>query len=112
MPETITIRDCRKVMDAGEVFSFKCVSYNKQKKKGGKIKEVLEARLTKVRGVKSQESAQPATGNRQLETPKQPAHFKNYTRNIVVLINGHPTSEIMKIHPPLLIQFNGMKVTP
>jgi hypothetical protein len=42
----------------------------------------------------------------------QPNHQPNYTRNVRLTSAGTPTSIIKKIHPPLLIEFNGKIVVP
>ena len=40
---------------------------------------------------------------------RDPRHAKYFTRNIRLLLDGKPTSEIRKIRPSLIIEFNGEK---
>jgi len=118
MPETITIRECRKIIDSGETFSYKRVTYDRQKRKGGKVEECLEARKFMKRWTvdgerwTDEEISEAILEEINPENPKDPRHFDNYTRNIQKLVDGRPIRGIFKLHPPLLIEFNGMKVTP
>ena len=122
MSEVISVKDCLAKMDAGEVFSFKCITYNKQKKSGGKIEESFEARLlvkdTRIPTAETIANREARNAKRKTKygtdwmTMKNPNHRKHYTRNIEVMFDGHPTGHIIKIHPPLLIEFNGIPVTP
>lgn len=41
---------------------------------------------------------------------RRPHHGKHFTRNILLMQNGHTTSETRKIHPPLVVKFNGQMV--
>ena len=43
---------------------------------------------------------------------RNPRHRRWYTRNICLLQNGVLTSIIRKIHPPLILEFNGQIVVP
>lgn len=99
-------------METGEVFSCKVVSYDRKRKKGGEIMEYAEAIL--VQNTKKESKARPKTLREQqverlTEIKKAPNHREWYTRNIQLLQNGHPTSLIKKIHPPLIVEFNGDK---
>ena len=97
-------------MSTGCTFSLTYITYDSKRKKGGKIISYLEARLAKS------EEQPKSRGRTQLEETKQrtaeikagrdPRHHKWYTRNIVVMQNGVPTSLVRKIHPPLVTIFN------
>ncbi len=42
---------------------------------------------------------------------RDPNHGAHYTRNIRVIIDGHQTEILYKIHPLLIIEFNGQPTT-
>lgn len=46
------------------------------------------------------------------EIERNPNHATHYTRNIRILMDGQPTEAIVKIHPALIIEFNGQPTTP
>lgn len=109
--ELISIRDMLEDMEMGQPFSMKVVKYNKQAVTGGNILEIEEAFLRKKSSInRPKEITDPAT--REGGQSKAPNHFKNYTRNIRLLKNGGPTNTIVKIHPPLVLEYNGKKVVP
>ena len=104
-------------MDSGATFSMKVVAYDRRRKKGGEIIEYSEAELARknkeIELVLGQRAMTPIeVKKQQLLASRDPHHKKWYTRNIRVLQNGHPTSLIKKIHPPLVLEFNGQKVVP
>lgn len=43
---------------------------------------------------------------------RNPNHQQHYTRNIRILQRGQPTEMEVKIHPPLIIEFNGETTCP
>jgi hypothetical protein len=43
---------------------------------------------------------------------RKPNHAWHYTRNVRILSEGMATEAIVKIHPPLIIEFNGQTTTP
>ena len=103
-------------MESGQAFSLKVVAYNRQRKKGGDIKEYAEAILVRPTN-EGEGNGRPPTRLEQLRKElaackRDPRHRKWYTRNIRILQNGFPTSIIRTIHPPLVIEFNGQKVVP
>lgn len=106
-------------MESGQAFSLKVVAYDRKRKSGGQIKDYPEAVLLQVEEdeIVSEDIFRGNRPNTQKEAQqirmvKEAHHRKWYTRNIRILQNGHPTSIIKKIHPPLIIEFNGQKVTP
>jgi len=113
MTNQITVKAMLSQMESGDPFSITFVTFDRQRKKGGKVHTYGEAVLvltTKVAKKASEVDRAPTSIERKkakLETLKRaPNHHKWYTRNIQLLVNGHPTGERRKIHPPLVITFN------
>lgn len=121
----ISIKKCLEIMHAGEKFSLKVVQYDRRRKdKRGAILYIPEAQL--VWGDGGADRAKPK-GERQMtdlekrlsgfqeeaagDGSRDPNHAWHYTRNVRELINGEPTPVIRKIHPPLIIEFNGQTTT-
>lgn len=108
-------------METGEAFSLTYVTYNRKKGAGGKVVQLGECVL-----LQADKEARAAVG-RQL-TPvelrgaevreegaarrKDPHHKAWYTRNVRVLQNGVPTTMTRKIHPPLVLEYNHLRVLP
>lgn len=116
--EQITVKDMLSEMEAGLPFSMTVVSYNARHKEGGKVMQYGEAVLLAEQpreeaGASGRQPTQAESWAERKEAAKRkaPAHRKWYTRNIRVLQDGHPTSIIRKIHPPLVVIFNGKTVT-
>lgn len=102
-------------MNAGKVFTCKVVQYDKQKRRGGEVKEyqaVLLQRQDSSRLRPLTEAEKRAA--REVEpVVRDPNHRIHYTRNIqLVTADGFLTQVIRKIHIPLIVEFNGEKVTP
>lgn len=114
--EIITIRQMLRAMETGAPFSCTVVSYDRRRRKGGQIIEYGEARLLREDEEKQAAGARPLTKQEKLaaalKETKTPRHGKWYTRNIRILQDGHPTSLIKKIHPPLVVFFNHKQVVP
>lgn len=119
----IAIRECLEVMHSGAVFSLKVVTYDRRRKdKSGKIIEYPEASLVWGDGgndrSKPRRSERPPTPlERSLSgmddmDKRNPNHQGWYTRNIRLYQQGLPTEAIKKIHPPLIIEFNGETTCP
>ncbi len=119
----IAIKDVLAHMHAGKPFSLRAVRYDKRRRERiGQIIEVPEAVLVwgdggNDRVAQLPEQRQPTALERSYfaaeEAPrKNPNHEANYTRNIRMLVDGQPTESMMKIHPLLIIQFNGQVTTP
>ena len=91
----ITHKAVLEKMRTGQTFSIVFRTLNKQRKTGGVLKEYHTARLAtkKVKNTKAN-------------------HFKNHTFNIETVVNGHGTGELIKVHLPLVIFFNGESCTP
>jgi len=98
-------------MESGAPFSIQVITYDARRKEGGKVVEYGEAVLLSAEEKESligrpktqieDWAERKATARR-----KAPKHRKWYTRNIRVLQDGHPTSIVRKIHPPLVTLFN------
>lgn len=111
--DQITVRDMLAEMETGNPFSMTFVTYDRKRKKGGRIEDIGEAVLLKrdPKATNDIFANRPATPHERrvkklAELRRAPKHRKWYTRNIRLLLNGHPTSEIRKIHPPLVTTFN------
>lgn len=122
----ITIRECLEHMHAGEVFRLKVVSFDKKRPvRCGIVHEYPEAVLMWATAPDGSESAKAMPGERpmtELEKrligadaaaiARRPHHADHYTRNIRLLMHGQPTEAVVKIHPPLIIEFNGETTCP
>lgn len=109
--EIISIREMLEDMEMGQPFSMKVVKYNREAGTGGQIMEIQEAflrRKTMRRNPVEVTDPNTRTGKQK----KAPNHYENYTRNIRLLRNGGPTDSIVKIHPPLVLEYNGKKIVP
>lgn len=107
-------------MESGQAFSMTVVSFDRKRKTGGAIQHYPEAKF-----IQSIDELELVPGDifgggrdltpkeeKQVKAVRDPHHRKWYTRNIRILQNGHPTAIKKKIHPPLIIEFNGQKVAP
>lgn len=116
MEKVMTVKECLAYMETGQVFTAKVVKFDESRKKGGGILEMEAVFLpaTKRERVDGQRLPTEVEQKRmQLAALRRnPKHKKHYTRNVALCVNAYPTSEIRKIHPPLLIVFNGIKVVP
>lgn len=119
----LSIKQCLEIMHSGAVFSLKFVTYDKRRKdRRGRVIEYPEAQLVWGDGgkdrVKVKGERPPTALEKSLmaapppDTSKDPQHAWHYTRNIRILSAGQPTEAIVKIHPPLIIEFNGQTTTP
>ena len=117
--QSISTKQVLSEMETGKPFSIKVISYDRRRSsKTGKIKEYPEAILetAKIRNQGGRPPTEQEKLKAKLANPerlyKNPKHKKWYTRNIRELQNGHPINIIHTIHPPLIIEFNGITVTP
>lgn len=113
-------------MHSGAVFSLVVVSYDERRKdKCGRLLEYDEAVLVwgdktdkpaEPQPLRSERAPTPLERSLLPDTPapatRKPNHAQHYTRNIRILMQGQPTEVIVKIHPALIIQFNGINTTP
>lgn len=110
----ISVAECLKIMADGQPFRCRTVSYDRKRKKGGNIETIEavlldEAQMLKLRPDRA--ATKRETINQRPDR-RDPKHADHFTRNVRICQNGHPTSLLRKIHPPLLIEFNGQLVTP
>ena len=111
-------------MHSGAVFGLRVVSYDKRRRdRCGLVQEYHEAVLVwgdggKDRTVRKGER-EPTALEQSLvcampsqDWKRYPNHATHYTRNIRILVDGQPTEIIKKIHPALIISFNGQTTTP
>lgn len=120
----ISIAQCLEKMHAGAVFSLRVVSYDRRRKdRTGQVQVYHEAVLVWGDGGKDRTLPQGEREQTLLERSligaaeqpdwkRDPNHATHYTRNIRVLVDGQPTEAIKKIHPALIIEFNGLTTTP
>lgn len=111
MTNQITVKGKLAQMETGDPFSITYITFDRQRKKGGQVQAYTEAVLvlTAERRVEQPQRAQTSRERKQAKLQhlkKAPHHHKWYTRNIQLLVNGHPTGERRKIHPPLVVLFN------
>ncbi len=111
-------------MHSGAVFSLRVVTYDRRRKeKCGRVIEYAAAVLVwgdggKDRVKKQGEREMTEMERSMLSVPaysdiqRDPSHAVHYTRNIRVVVDGLPTEAVHKIHPPLIIEFNGETTTP
>ena len=117
----ISIRECLEIMHSGAVFSLVAVSYDKRRKdRCGRRLEYDEAQLVWGDGTKKdlvKGEREPTALEKSFMAPviinnRNPNHAWHYTRNIRILSSGMATEAIVKIHPPLIIEFNGQITVP
>ena len=119
--DIITIKNMLKEMEKGEIFSITFVKYDRQRKTGGQKRVFPEAILHTKK--KEKETAELVIGRpltvveQKIEElnalkSRQPNHHEHFTRNLILCVNGHETSEKRKFHPPLVLEFNGQQVVP
>jgi len=119
----ITLRECLEVMHSGAVFSLRVVTFDRRRAaKCGKIIEYPEASLVwgdggNDRSRKAVAERAPTALERALSgmddmDKRDPQHANWYTRNIRLHQQGAPTEAIKKIHPALIIEFNGEITCP
>lgn len=108
----ITLKAMIDEMQSGAVFSCVVISMDKKRNTGGEILEYPQARLFDPK--KQQAAKRAATEvermRERLANGKRPNHGTHFTRNIQLMMDGHPTSETRKIHPPLVVLFNNETV--
>lgn len=99
--QTIDFKSAIKIINRGEKFSFQCVTYDKDRKRGGDIFTALEAVVC---------SSKTNTKTSSPNKPIKPNHIQHLTKNVELLVDGVKTGQVRKIHLPLLISINGKKV--
>ncbi|MFO0203705.1 MAG: hypothetical protein ACK528_11320 [Alphaproteobacteria bacterium] len=107
----ILMRDALAIMEQrgpdGNLLPFSCqyVTYSRQRNEGGKIITVDSAVLSfDKKPFTGKKSETPPT--ERINTPSQPNHFANKTRNLKIVDSG----AIRKMRIRMLITFNGQQV--
>jgi hypothetical protein len=110
----ISVAECLKIMADGQPFRCRVVAYDRRRKKGGEILEYEAVLLSEAQMLALRPDRALTKREKMNDRPdrRNPNHSEYFTRNIRICQNGHPTSLLRKIHPPLLIEFNGQPVTP
>jgi hypothetical protein len=104
--DTITLKEAIECMDNGEKFSIGFRTYNKREDTGGEYIFFDECYKSKLERNNPSKVIQP----QHYFAPsfkKDPRHFENGTRNIVVL----PEGNIVKVHLRLIRRFNSKTVS-
>lgn len=99
--DTITLKEVIERMDKGEIFSIAFISFNKRENTGGEWIAFEQAYKSKFQTATSHTNTTSQTTIR-----KDPKHFDNSTRNLVVL----PEGNIVKVHLRLIRRFNSKVV--
>lgn len=90
-------------MNTGEKFSIKYVTYDANRRSGGKIREWPIVRLS------TKEERQAASSGT-AKKKRNPNHYKHATRSFVVYNGEQSTGGLKKFHIYLLLEVNGKKV--
>jgi len=99
--KTVTLTQVMAEIKTGRPFEISFVTADRKRGKGGEIRNYAHCSISRLPGEKSGDvQREPEKGR------KAPRHFENDTINIQ--ISG--SREIRKIHPRLIIRFNGNKV--
>lgn len=97
----MNLKEALNIIDSGEVFSLRIVSFDKARKKGGKIKFYSELRNSTPKG----ERINPPT----LQM-KHKNHYENATRTCFQCIDKVATASLVTIHIYLILEVNGEKL--
>jgi len=118
---TIEVQQMLREMETGIIFSITYVTYDRQRKKGGKVITHQEAKLHRADDAIAAEKtlmqrplseAEQAVATQYTNAKRSPHHGEHFTRNLVLMQNGHTTSQIRKIHIPLVVKYQGKTVVP
>lgn len=115
---TVNLAQVMAIIDSGDPFSVEVCGCDRRRKRGGTLHswtcqlnrfDVPQAnRFVKPARMSAQEVAEI----RSLFKRKEKNHFDNFTRNVVILQNGLPTSLVRDLHPPLILTINGKDLIP
>lgn len=119
--QTIEVQQMLREMETGIIFNIIYVTYDRQRKKGGKVITHQEAKLHRAADALAASAevhqrplsiAEKTALLQSASTTRSPHHGEHYTRNVVLMQHGHTTSQIRKIHIPLVVKFQGKIVVP
>lgn len=109
----ISFREILRIIHSGQTFSCTVVTYDKKQKRGGQLREYRGVLLQRDPMPKLRPSTPQELEDYDRQIKRDPNHRLHYTRNIrLVTADGFKTQVIKKIHIPLIVEFNGQKVTP
>lgn len=108
MTEMVSISDCLKRLKAGEVVTLEVWKYDKNRKTGGDI-DTFQCQLLIPPAPVGGEATQTTTQTTKPDATTPPLGAGGYTRQVRIFANGHPTSIIRTIHPPLIKSLNGIE---
>lgn len=94
-----------KMRNGNQPFNIEYCTADRTKKTGGKIISI-EGAILSGESHETSEHTNPASDSNQTSFSKAPAHFKNATRNILIL----SSNQTRKLHIYLITSFNGLKV--
>jgi hypothetical protein len=95
-----SLSECLEVIHSGQDFSVKFRTFNRMNKSGGRLIEIHSVKLLTKKEVKEK-----ALVNKDSLVKKNPNHYDNRTRNLLL-----PNNEIRKVNILFITEFNGEKV--
>jgi hypothetical protein len=121
--DILTFKECLDAIDKGEAFSLTCVTWDeKRPDNSGNIRVIDEAMLLVHAGklygsgrgtTKAEEGGEPqAASDKPLVTTKKVDTSLFFIRDIQPLTGGIPVGHPIRVHPDLILFFNGKKVMP
>jgi hypothetical protein len=109
--DTITMKEMLNEMDTGRPFSVSFVTYDKQRKTGGKIRMIREAVINAQPKSTDKKSGKSKPPDQRVRVDRRnPHHYDHSTRSIRLVVNGCKTSTIKKLHIFLVLTFNERKL--
>lgn len=109
----ISFREILRIIHSGQVFTCKVVTFDKKQQTGGELRDYRAVLLRRDPMHNLRPSTKPELQEYDRQIQRDPNHRIHYTRNIrLVTADGFKTQVIKKIHIPLIVEFNGQKVTP
>lgn len=100
---TILFEEAIKLIDSGEIVTVEYISYDKQKRTGGKL-NTISGKVTKPSEERTEKNILVAS------TVKKRNHHFNFTRLIRVYMGDRETAVFKPIHLPLLLKINDKRV--
>lgn len=101
----LSLKEAIAIMESGQPFAVRFVSYDKKRKKGGQIRFFSELVTTRNSSI-----YHPAQSKRNTPKSKAQNHSEHMTRNFYQCISGRPTSVVKSLHLYGLLEINGTKV--
>lgn len=113
----IALKEVLRILHTGVPCSMKVVRFDvRRSNRNGEVHEYEECVLVwgdggsdrvKDAGSRSLTALEKELIGLEEADQRNPKHQKHFTRNVRLLLDGKPTSEIRKIRPWLIIEFNG-----